>query len=364
MANLFFIHTPLQLLVAQQIIRHEELRDNVMLYGYVDDNVQFLQQYDLTIIDELWSARVAMPQVARWAIMSRKHIIRDGRRVYRNYKFISEVIRVYHIDTLFFGDMQNISCQLAAMNFHRKGLKICFFEEGSGHYVMDYGYGMEGNIVDKIYATLIDMIYYRPLYGVPFGYVRYWKGFTLTDLPMDVRYSLVPYYHEPFDRLITYQPMFSKKLKDFLEEETKQLDTRHCTLLLTSPFYVNGIDDNPVPYVKTIVDYAKSLRDTKLHIKFHPRETQEVREMILKQLDNEGIEYLVLGTKQNIPLEYYLQYVYYEKIVMFLCSTSYYNGYLFPKMKFVSILKDYYNNCKAAGSVNAKYIENLLAQVT
>lgn len=356
MRNLFFIHTPMQLLVAQQIIRQENLHENIMLYGYVDDNVHFLKLYDLTVIDEFWDAKVAMSQVARWAIISRRHIIRDCFRVYRNYRFISQIIRHYNIDTIFLGDMKNISCQLAAMSFHRKRLRICFFEEGNGHYVMNPDYGKGGNFIDKIYAVFIDMFYYRPFYGVPFGYVSYWKGFTLSDLPIDVRYSFVPFYHEPFDKLVTYQPLFSKKLTEFLNEDVKQLNTNHCTLLLSSPCYV-GNDNYLQPYVKTIINYAKSLRDTKLHIKFHPRDTQDIREMIMKQLDDNGINYQLIGISQNIPVEYYLQYIHYEKIVFFFCSTFYYNGYLFPKTEFVSILRDYYNNCKEAGSVNTKEIE-------
>lgn len=364
MANLFFIHTPLQLLVAQQIIRQEQLKDNVMLYGYVDDNVHFLQQYELTIIDSFWSARVAMPKVARWAIISRKQILRDCRQVWKNYQFIKKVISDFNVDTLFLGDVQNISCQQTALTFHKKGFKICFFEEGNGHYIMDYGYGISGGFKDKVYSVLIDLFYYRPLYGVYFGHIRYWKGFTLSDLPMDVRYSLVPFYHESFDRLVTYRPMFSDRLKAFLEEETRGLDTSGSTLLLTSPFYINGIDDDPKPYVKTIIDYARrTCKQGVLHIKFHPRETQEARQMILEQLDTEGINYLILGTKMNIPVEYYLQYIHYEQMVMFLSSTAFYNGYLYPKTEFISLMKEYLENCKAVSSPNVKIIENILNTV-
>ena len=361
MANLFFIHTPLQLLVAQQIIRQEKLKNNVMLYGYVDGNEHFLKLYELTIIDNLWSARIAMPKVARWAIISRKHLVRDCCQVWRNYCFIKKIITDYDINKLFLGDVQNISCQLAALSFHKKGLKICFFEEGSGHYVMDYGYGIAGDFKDKFYSVLIDLFYYLPFYGVNFGHIRYWKGFTLSALPMDVRYSLVPFYRESFDRLITYKPMLSDSLKAFLEKDTHGVDTNGCKLLLTSPFYINGIDDDPKPYVKTIIEYAcRTCKKGVLHIKFHPRETRNVRQLILERLESEGIQYIILGSEKNIPVEYYLQYIHYDQIVMFLCSTAYYNGYLFPKTKFVSLLNDYLENCKAVGSVNVKFIESIL----
>ena len=65
MANLFFIHTPLQLMIAQMIIEQEKLKDNVMLCGYVDDNRHFLQLYDLIRIDEMWKAMELMEDVGR-----------------------------------------------------------------------------------------------------------------------------------------------------------------------------------------------------------------------------------------------------------------------------------------------------------
>lgn len=343
------------------IIKQEKLMGNVMLCGYVDNNRHFLQLYDMIRIDDMWKAIEPMEDVARWAIFSRKRIIQGGFSAFRRYSFIKMIIKKHHIETLFLGDMKNISCQLTALAFHKKGLKICFFEEGAGHYVMNYDYGKEGNLIDKCYSILMDTLYYRPLYGVPFAYIHYRKGFMLSDLPIDVRYSIVPFYHESFDKLVSYQPMFSKKLTKFLEEEINQLNTNHSILLLTSPFY--GIDGNPLPYVKTIIDYAKSLRGKRLHIKFHPREMQEVRKMILKQLDDEEVNYQLIGLRLNIPVEYYLQYIHYERIVVFLCSTSYYNGYLFPKTEFVSILREYYNNCKEMESPDAKYIELLLKEI-
>lgn len=366
MANLFFIHTPLQLLVAQQIIRQENLQDNVMLCGYVDDNVHFMDIYDMTIIDRFWSAKVMMPQVARWAVMSRRHLWRDGKWAYKNYRFIKKVIKDYQIDTLYLGDMKNASCQLAAMSFHKKGLKTCFFEEGNGHYIMDGNYGKAGDLKDKIYATLIDTLYYMPLYGVRFGYVKYWKGFTLSDLPMDVRFSIVSFYHEPFDKLVSVKPLISKKLDKVLSEELESLDKNNPVLLMTSPLYewVTGDEKEKGLYIKTIIDYCKSLgQGAGLHIKFHPRERKDVQERILQELTESGVGYIVLGKQMNLPVEYYLQYVHYDKIVMFISSTSFYNGYLFPKMHFESILRAYYDNCKAAGSPSVKYIEPLMAEI-
>lgn len=352
MANLFFIHTPFQLMVAQLIIRQEGLNDNVMLMGYVDENRHFLAIYDLIVVDQMWSSRVLMPDVSHWAMFSNRHILKDWMNVYKNYRFIKRVINKYDIDTLFLGDQQNSSCQLTAMCFHKKGYKICFFEEGCSHYIL-YQHNVELRpfYYNKLYALLIDVIFYRPLFGVSFAYFCYWKAPSLSNIPMDVRYSIVPFYHESFDKQIIYQSIFSQKLKTLLAKEIIS-PNQDCILLLTSPFYSDGINNDVRPYIKTIVDFAKSLDNTvTLHIKFHPRETREVCDEILNQLINNKVRFSQLGNN-GIPVEYYLQFVHYERIVMFLCSTSFYNGYLFPKTQFVSIMRDYYNNCKLFGLKN------------
>lgn len=367
MANLFFIHTPLQLMIAQMIIRQERLKDNVMLYGYVEKNFHFVDIYDLTIVDYLWNARVFMPQVANWGILSRKHLFRGGASTYRNYKFISQVICDYHIDTLFLGDMWNLYCQFTAMIFHRKGFRICFFEEGNGHYILPNNYNVTGNLTNKAYALILDALYYLPLYGVRMGYRSYWKGLSLAEIPMDVRYSVVPFYHEDFDILLTVPPVISDKLANYIANENKRFCHNANVLLMTSPIYEwmgESYEKDEEIYVKTIINSMKALgKGVCVHIKFHPREREYVCKKVLTELEKLHINYIQLGSEMNIPVEYYLQYIHYEKIVMFLSSTSFYNGYLFPKVKFVSILEDYYNNCKAAGSQSIHMIEPLLNKI-
>ena len=367
MANLFFIHTPLQLMIAQMIIEQEKLKDNVMLCGYVDDNKHFLQLYDLIRLDEMWKAIEPMDDVARWALFSRKKPFSGGIHAYRRYCYIHGIIKKYQIETLFLGDMWNSSCQLTAMSFHRKGLRICFFEEGCGHYNKPHNYGKVGNNIDKVFALFVDILIYRPLYGVSYGYIHYWKGLTFQDLPIDVRYSVVPFYYEKFDMLLTVKPRISEKLNNYISTEVKQIGQRGNVLLLTTPLYEwmgERYEKDEDAYVKTIIEYMKSMgKQICTHIKFHPREKEYIRERLLMELDESNIDYVLLGSEMNIPVEYYLQYIHYEKVVMFLSSTSFYNGHLFPKVKFVSILKDYYNNCKAVGSQSLYLLEPLLKEI-
>ena len=367
MANLFFIHTPLQLMIAQMIIEQEKLTDNVMLCGYVDDNRHFLQLYDLIRFDEMWKTIVLMEDVARWAMFPRKKPFSGCIHVFRRYRYIYGIIKKYQIDTLFLGDMWNGSCQLAAMCFHRKELKICFFEEGCGHYIKPYDYGKEGRVVDKVYALFIDSLFFIPLFGIPYGFIHYWKGFTFQELPIDVRYSVVPFYSERFDTLLTVKPRISVKLNKYISSEVKRIGDKGNALLLTTPLYEwmgERYEKDEDAYVKTIVEYMRLMgKEISVHIKFHPREKEYIRERILAELDELGIDCAILGSEVNLPVEYYLQYIHYEAVVVLLSSASFYNGYLFPKVKFVSILENYYNNCKTVGSKSLCLLEPLLKEM-
>ena len=361
MANLFFIHTPLQLMVSQMIIEQENLKDNVMLCGYVDNNRHFLQLYNLIRIEKMWSAIEPMDDVARWAMFSRKKLLSGCFKVFKRYCYICHIVDKYQICSLFLGDMKNGSCQLAAMAFHRKGLRICFFEEGAGHYVHNYNYGTEGSLYDKLYSTIIDIIYYRPFFGVSFASFMYKKGSRLEFLPMDVRYSVVPFYNEPFDKLITCKMQVPSPIQDYISKEIGAFPDKGNVLFLTSPFYIiRDEDDDSSLYIRIIVDTFVKIGPYKhLWIKFHPRENKKVKDEICRQLNSLGVDYHLLGIELNLPVEYYLKMIHFDEVLMFLCSSSFYNGYLFPKTKFTSIMRPYYELCKSERAEICEYLERM-----
>lgn len=363
MANLFFIHTPLQLMIAQMIIEQEKLTNNVMLCGYVGGNRHFLKIYDYIRQEDMWSFIESMDDVSRWAVFSRKQLLSGTYKVFLRYQYICRVVKKHKISTLFLGDMKNGSCQLTAMSFHRKGMKICFFEEGAGHYIHNSDNKVEKNFVDKCFSFLIDFLYYRPFYGICFASFKYREGAKIELLPMDVRYSIVPFYSETIDRLITCRLQIPNRVYSHIKEEIGVMpDTGNNILLLTSPFYVyKSENDDPTLYIKIIIDTLCHLNsDTHIWIKFHPREKKNVVDIIRCQLDILRVNYHVLGSELNLPVEYYLQMIHFDEVIMFLCSSSFYNGYLFPKTKFTSIIRPFYELCKAEGSELAKYLEYLV----
>ena len=59
--NLFFIHTPFQLLVAQNLIFKEKLNNNIALFGNTGKGAQhFYQIFDVMFIKETWKGNITL----------------------------------------------------------------------------------------------------------------------------------------------------------------------------------------------------------------------------------------------------------------------------------------------------------------
>ena len=87
-----------------------------------------------------------------------------------------------------------------------------------------------------------------------------------------------------------------------------------------------------------------------IYVKFHPRDTVSFRTNLLKTLQTKNKNVCVLSEEINLPVEIYLQYMNFDKIYFFYSSTYAYNGYLFPKQNFVSLLPQLNEACvKVAG---------------
>ena len=90
--NIFFIQSPLQLLVAQQIINQEKLTVNVMIFGYIHQNRHFLDIYDLVRIDDMWTDCVYMEKIAEWGLGSIRSLRRDCKLFKKNYELIASLV--------------------------------------------------------------------------------------------------------------------------------------------------------------------------------------------------------------------------------------------------------------------------------
>ncbi len=351
MANLFFIHTPLELLVAQQVINYEKLKDNVMLYGYQGTNSHYTKVYSLIKIDGFWKKTIGMDDVDVWASLSRRNFCFSLKRLRSRYFRIKKIVEENSIRTIFLGDLNNTSCKFASVAFNQLGIKCCFFEEGTGHYNYVPIYANKALFpINFLYGVAADLLFYLPVCGLRFGAYCFWKDLRFDKLPIHIRYSIRPFYHESYDKWIHIEPLISKQLKMKLDEEISVLNTDNAILFLNAPIYHVAHDDRKAieAYYDLLVTYFKKVpKNYSIYIKFHPSDGEKEKRKIIDIVEWNGLCYTILSRDINIPVEYYLQYQQYKEIVTFFSATIFYNGYLFPSRKFVSLLYLYYEYCKS-----------------
>jgi len=363
MGNLFFVFTPLQLFVAQQIIRQEKLQNCVLLQGYVSGNKHFYEVYDMMLIADLWTARIDFPgDLPGWDGFQLKSYA-DARKAYNNYQFIKRLLKKYDISDIYVGEILNQACRFTCVLFSRQGYRVSFFEEGTSHYV-DRPYKADNSFKKKLKTFAYDILYYLPVYHVRFAKWRLNPNMPSQGLPMYRRYSMIPFHHEKFDVMLHPEPMFSDKLLKFVEANIRPEEGEHRVMLMTDPLRELVPKEYLYLYFDTIEEALKDVdKEQFLYIKFHPREIESSRKRILEIAENSGLRYKVLSEEVNICVEYYLQKFHFEKIYFFNAATYFYNGYAFPKMNFVRLMPVVYEKCKAAGVKNLTYMENMLNMI-
>lgn len=358
MGNLFIVFTPLQLFVSQQIIRQEKLVNNVVIFGW---DSQFKDAYEMMCIKELWSDKIHIEDINRWNTL---HLDKkEKERMCVRYQKLKSICEQHDIETIYLGEVLNQMCRFVAVTFSHLKYKIVFFEEGTSHYI-NRPYNEKLSLVSRAKMFAMDALFFYPKFCCRFAK---WHGVPnrpYQDLPMDKRFSMIPYHQEPFDVLLHVEPMFSDKLKSYVESNISQESNERRVMLLTDPLRELMQAKDLYLYFDTIKETVEGLdKDVVLYLKFHPREIASSREKILEIAKKSGIKFKVLSEKVNICVEYYLQMFHFEKIYFFNAATYFYNGYAFPKTEFVKLMPIVYKKAVNAGVKNLDYMENMLRMI-
>lgn len=344
MANLFVIFTPLQIVVAQQIIVQEKLDDNIMLESYLPGYSHFLEIYQLIRNDELWSKIIPFDNWASWD--------HEGIDLFKNYseikkksKEIISILQTNNVDTVYLADFQNQTNRFTCFWLTRLGYKVVFFEEGYSHYIPRVVNPPSESFAHSIYERVLDWCYYMPLYHIKFAKWRCYPNRDYHGLPMYRRYSIIPgIHHEPYDRQLYYTPIMSSKLEGVVKEEIDNIGDDKI-LLLTDPMTEVLQPQYKYLYFDVIRDFLSDDTNKHIYIKFHPRDSKDDRGTIINLIKTLGCKYTVLGERINIPVEFYLQSTNFSEVLFFNTSTYFYNGYLYPKTTFIKLLPVLYSKC-------------------
>lgn len=351
MSSLFVLSTPLQMLTSQQLIRQENITDAILLESSFSWCNSFQPSYDVCRIEELWMKRLEpvldFPSWDAQGISLQKTAL----TTYRRFRKFIKLLKRYDVDTIYLADYQNQTYRFMTETLSLKGYKVCFFEEGYSHYV-PRPYTLNNTMISKIKELTLDLLYYLPLYHTRFAKWRNCPNRPYKGLNIHKRYSIVPgFLNETYDERLYCEPMVSKRLSTILYSDISTSSPEKRILLLTDPLTEVLSAEYKSLYYDVIKDALSKLDATyTLCIKYHPRDTDEEREkteMLVKEL---GIKYKVLSTEVNIPVEYFLLNIHFEKILFFNTSTFFYNGYLFPKCEFVQLLPNLICRARIVGA--------------
>ena len=364
MANLFLVFTPFQFFAAQQIVHSQGLHDNILIEGYVTTNKHFIEIFDFMEIEGMWKEKHVIPDIEHWD-GNRIKSIKDAITVYKKYLKIKRIAEKNNVDKVFLGEIQNQTCRFTAVLFDHLGYDIAFFEDGMSHY-MNRHYTPDNSTKRKIKIFFHDLFYYIPIYHIKFAQWRYSGSKPLNeDFPKYERYSLIPYYHESFDIYIKSVPLASERIRQYINKTIEEeAGTGSSILLMTDPLKEVIPAKFMFCYYDVIKDALKELdKETIVYIKFHPRDPKDSQNKVIKLVEELGIRYKILSSEINIPVEYFLQYISFKRILFFNAATYFYNGYVFPKRNFTSLLPPLREKCIKNGAVQLAKLDILTNSV-
>lgn len=366
MASLFILSTPLQMLTSQQLIRQENIKDAVLLESSFSGFNSFQPSYDVCRIEELWTKRLKpVLDFPSWDSQG-LNLYKTALKTFKRYRNFKKLLQDNNIDTIYLADYQNQTYRFMTEALTHDGYKVCFFEEGYSHYVPRIGKINKGFIA-MLKEWNLDAFYYLPLYHIRFAKWRNNPNRSYEGLHIFKRYNIVPGLNcKDYDKRLYCEPMISEKLTYILNDAIADDDGKKRVLLLTDPMSEVLSTDYKYLYYEVLKKTLVGLNnDYILYIKFHPRDKEESKVKTLDLVKSLDLNYQILSTKVNIPVEYFLLRSMFEEIFFFNTSTFFYNGYMYPKCKFRQLLPELLDLCIQydAPSTNIEQINLLIEKM-
>lgn len=362
MANLFFVYTPFQLYVAQEIIIQENLQNNILLKGYVLGSPHFLDIYEYMKIKKCWDKEIFMERIGSWLDVDLYHPFNSVFRINKDYKYVQNILKQNSVTSIYFGDINNKSARLASRVFSAQGIMLNFYEEGASHYhIYNSGACLSHRpFMAKLYQYFFDLVLFIPTFRQRLGKYVFSRESSIDEINIQTRYSIIPQYHEAFDRQLFCKGYMGEKAITYIDNECSNIDVDNCILFLDQPIYeiVNG---SLQCYLETLSDFFNTLpSQTFIVIKYHPRESFEVKGEIEKLVTRVGLKYTIISSKVNLPVELYMQRLKFKQVVNIFTSAAFYNGYLFNKIPYKYLLEEYYQKCMIKFPVTAHRLDGLI----
>lgn len=343
MANLFVVHTPLCLFVAQNIIRQENLKDNILLIRKHEDSKGFDEGYRLLKIPEYWSDARTLEDSRKW----KSNPIKTSITYISNERKLMRLIKELHVTQIFYGDLNDLRYRLEFLRMKSLGIRVSLYEEGMSHYIIQE-YLSNKKIV---YASILfDSLIRFPILCLSYLKYRNLEIFDFIQKIISTRYSILPQMNPtPMDKVLKIKKNYSQELSRVIETTRKSLEeininNAELVLYASQPLFNRPhVCDHIIKQVISNVLCSKKefLKDKLIVIKHHPRETQKDKIEIQRIFKDNGLNYCVLQTHQAVPLEVFLQSIRFNSLIAYSSSCIAYSGYSYEYAPVILFIQDY-----------------------
>ena len=89
------------MLIAQQLVRQEQIKDAVLLESYFSKHPDFLKSYDMCRIDSLWKKRLSpVCDFPSWDNQG-VNLLKTALRTWKRYKKLQKMMKSESIDSIY-----------------------------------------------------------------------------------------------------------------------------------------------------------------------------------------------------------------------------------------------------------------------
>jgi hypothetical protein len=319
--NLFFVHTPFQLLVAQSICEQEGISDNRLVLCYSGKpGEKFYDVFRKLIINKYWIDVTELGDIN--AFLNTKLMI---NRLPNLMKKVGLIIHESAVSTIYLGDINHPFYALITAKYS-SSIQIVYFEEGLSHYAIQYP-DYSNKLLNQSKKVFLDWFLFRRLGVKDFSNYLYlrksyglenkiFRKFSIIPQPNDPKYVPLNLSLLPPEGLITYFQELNRVVKDnkptpailFLSTSAESLFANSLSKaeFLLQALALLGIDRATV------------------FIKLHPKEKDQAGKELITKLQEQGHAAALILNDFPYPIELIFGNVSFDAVIGFDSSSLLY----------------------------------------
>jgi hypothetical protein len=337
--NLFFVHTPIQLLIAQNLVNKLQLKNNHLVLGYSGSlGKNFYETFDILFKEDLWEKKYDIGDISYGNIKMNSYF----KSIIRFKKFdkrLNSIVKKQNFDNIYFGDINHFAYLYIAEKY-KFNRNFFFFEEGLSHYSsFTLRKKFNKSLPIKIKSFMLDLNYI--FYGVKkFSYYFYSTQNVTFRFNMVERFTIISqnlkgYKYVPFDLLST------EKLDAILLEEANKINSLKENIVLYLSTSTSFEFSNPESDEEYLLDlFIKKIKaeSSIVLIKFHPKDQKNKKDFIKNYFNSKGIVFLEILSNYKLPIEVIYNKLKVNFVIGYDSSSLLYSQSMQPDTKVVSML--------------------------